>query len=125
MAGGSRLRVPAHTLRTKDGARGNRAPPGGRDAAEKELHAAGLLAPDGLAAAPTANRYSRKLNIPELPAYIAAALKTNAKAWQFFQSLSAKNRRDFVVWIRPSDLSLEIVGFSSRLNCSPPARSSD
>jgi uncharacterized protein YdeI (YjbR/CyaY-like superfamily) len=65
----------------------------------KELHAAGLLAPAGLAAAPTASRYSPKPKIPELPAYIAAALKTNPKAWKFFQALSPRNRRDFVVWI--------------------------
>ena len=65
----------------------------------KELQAAGLLAAPGLAAAPTANRYTPKPKIPELPAYIGAAFKTNPKAWKFFQGLSARNRRDFVVWI--------------------------
>jgi uncharacterized protein YdeI (YjbR/CyaY-like superfamily) len=65
----------------------------------KELQAAGLLAAAGLAAAPTANRYAQKTTIPELPAYIGTAFKTNPKAWQFFQALSARNRRDFVVWI--------------------------
>ncbi len=34
----------------------------------KELKAAGLLAAPGLAAAPTANRYAAKPEIPELPA---------------------------------------------------------
>lgn len=65
----------------------------------KELQNAGLLAAPGLAAAPTANRYAPKPKIPELPAYIGTALKTNPKAWTFFQTLSARNRRDFVVWI--------------------------
>jgi uncharacterized protein YdeI (YjbR/CyaY-like superfamily) len=65
----------------------------------KELQAAGLLAAPGLAAAPTANRYAPKPKIPELPAYIGTAFKTDRKAWTFFQTLSARNRRDFVVWI--------------------------
>jgi len=65
----------------------------------KDLQAAGLLAAAGLAAAPTANRYAQRPAIPELPAYIATAIKTNPKAWRFFQTLSARKRRDFVVWI--------------------------
>jgi uncharacterized protein YdeI (YjbR/CyaY-like superfamily) len=65
----------------------------------KELRAAGLLAAPGLAAAPTANRYAARPQIPELPAYIATAFRKNSNAWRFFQALSARNRRDFVVWI--------------------------
>jgi uncharacterized protein YdeI (YjbR/CyaY-like superfamily) len=65
----------------------------------RALHAAGLLAAPGLAAAPTANRYAPKPKIPKLPAYIATAFKTDPRAWNFFQGLSAGNRRDFVVWI--------------------------
>ncbi len=65
----------------------------------KELEAAGLLAAPGVAAAPTAKTYGAKPTIPELPAYVAKAFKANARAWRFFQSLSARNRRDFVVWI--------------------------
>jgi uncharacterized protein YdeI (YjbR/CyaY-like superfamily) len=65
----------------------------------KELQAAGLLAAPGLAAAPNANRYGPKPKIPEFPAYIGTAFKTTPKAWKFFQALSARNRRDFVVWI--------------------------
>lgn len=34
-----------------------------------------------------------------LPAYIAKALKGNAKAWTYFQSLAPTHRRHFVVWI--------------------------
>jgi uncharacterized protein YdeI (YjbR/CyaY-like superfamily) len=65
----------------------------------KELEAAGLLAPAGLGAAPTANRYAAHPPIPQLPAYVAKAIKTNVKAWQFFQQLAPTYRRDFVVWI--------------------------
>ena len=65
----------------------------------KALQAAGLLAVPRLAAAPTANRYAPKPRVPELPTYICTAFKTDAKAWTFFQALTARNRRDFVVWI--------------------------
>jgi uncharacterized protein YdeI (YjbR/CyaY-like superfamily) len=65
----------------------------------KELEAAGRLAPAGLAAAPTANRYAARPSVPVLPAYVARAFKTNAKAWQLFRQLAPTYRRDFVVWI--------------------------
>jgi uncharacterized protein YdeI (YjbR/CyaY-like superfamily) len=65
----------------------------------EELQAAGLLAEPGLRAAPTANRYASAPTDPELPAYIATAFETDPGAWTFFQSLSARNRRDFVLWI--------------------------
>ena len=65
----------------------------------EELKATGLLAAPGLAAAPTSNTYAPKPLIPELPAYIAQAFKTNSAAWRFFQTLPARSRRDFVVWI--------------------------
>src|SRR5262245_10218797 len=65
----------------------------------KELEAAGLLAPAGRAAAPTTNRYAARPTIPELPAYVAKAFKTNVKAWQFFQQLAPTYRRHFVMWI--------------------------
>ena len=64
-----------------------------------ELEAAGLLAPAGRAAAPTANRYTPKPMIPELPAYIATALKANPGVWAFFRQLPRRERRNFVVWI--------------------------
>jgi uncharacterized protein YdeI (YjbR/CyaY-like superfamily) len=64
-----------------------------------ELKAAGLLAAPGLAAAPTANSYAPRPSIPQLPAYIANAFKTNRAAWQHFQALAPTYRRDFVVWI--------------------------
>ena len=65
----------------------------------KQLKAGGRLAPPGLAAAPTANRYAPRPVIPELPAYIAKAFKTNRRAWQHFQALARTHRRNFVVWI--------------------------
>ncbi len=65
----------------------------------KELQAAGLLAAPGLEAAPTANRYAPKPKVPGLPKYIVTALRTDPKAWTCFQALSARNRRDYVVWI--------------------------
>jgi uncharacterized protein YdeI (YjbR/CyaY-like superfamily) len=65
----------------------------------KQLKAAGLLAAPGLAAAPTANSYAPHPPIPELPAYLANALKKNRRAWQHFQALAPTYRRDFVVWI--------------------------
>ena len=65
----------------------------------KRLRAAGLLAPPGLAAAPTANSYAPHAAIPELPAYIAKAVKANRRAWKHFQALARTYRRDLVVWI--------------------------
>jgi uncharacterized protein YdeI (YjbR/CyaY-like superfamily) len=64
-----------------------------------ELKAAGLLAPAGLAAPPTDNTYAPKPTIPELPAYIAKAIKASPDAWKFFTSLPPRERRNFVVWI--------------------------
>jgi uncharacterized protein YdeI (YjbR/CyaY-like superfamily) len=64
-----------------------------------DLKAARLLTEAGLAAAPTDNSYAAKPTIPDLPAYIAKALKTNPKAWRFFQELAPTYRRHFVVWI--------------------------
>jgi uncharacterized protein YdeI (YjbR/CyaY-like superfamily) len=64
-----------------------------------ELKAAGLIAAPGLAAAPTGTRYVPRPRIPQLPAYIAKAIKTDLKAWRHFQSLAPTYRRDFVVWI--------------------------
>jgi uncharacterized protein YdeI (YjbR/CyaY-like superfamily) len=64
-----------------------------------ELKAADELTEAGLAAAPTSNTYGPRPVIPQLPAYIAEALKANAKAWAFFKTLAPTYRRDFVVWI--------------------------
>jgi uncharacterized protein YdeI (YjbR/CyaY-like superfamily) len=65
----------------------------------QELKTAGLLTSVGLAAAPTNNTYEPRPAIPDLPVYIAKALKANSKAWEFFRELAPTYRRDFVVWI--------------------------
>ncbi len=65
----------------------------------QELRAAGLLTSAGLAAAPNQNTYGPRPVIPELPTYIAKAIKANATTWKVFRALSPRNRRDFVVWI--------------------------
>ena len=64
-----------------------------------ELKKAGLLAPPGLAAAPTGNRYAPHPPVPQLPGRIAKAFKANLRAWQHFQALAPTHRRNFVVWI--------------------------
>jgi uncharacterized protein YdeI (YjbR/CyaY-like superfamily) len=65
----------------------------------RELKAAGLLAPAGLAAAPTENTYAPLPAVPDLPDYIARALKRNREAWSFFQELAPSHRRQYVRWI--------------------------
>jgi len=64
-----------------------------------ELKAAGLLSSAGLATAPTENTYGPRPVIPDLPNYIAKAIKGDAEAWKFFRELAPRHRRDFVVWI--------------------------
>ena len=64
-----------------------------------ELETVGLLTPAGVAAAPTENRYAPKPSIPELPSYIAKAIKSDPEAWSFFQKLPRRERRNFVAWI--------------------------
>src|SRR5262245_45509179 len=59
-----------------------------------ELKAAGLLAAPGLESAPTERRYAPIPPIPELPAYVAKAFKTNAGAWRNFRALAPTYRRD-------------------------------
>lgn len=64
-----------------------------------ELKEKGQLAAPGVAAAPTGNSYAQRPAIPELPAYIAKALKASPKAWRVFQELAPSYRRHFVAWI--------------------------
>jgi uncharacterized protein YdeI (YjbR/CyaY-like superfamily) len=64
-----------------------------------ELKAAGRLTSAGLAAAPTNNTYAPRPTIPDLPDYIAKALRANAKAWEVFRGLAPTHRRHFVGWI--------------------------
>jgi uncharacterized protein YdeI (YjbR/CyaY-like superfamily) len=67
-----------------------------------ELQASGELTPAGLAAAPTANTYAPRPEIPELPDYIGEALRARPMAWRNFQALAPTHRRNFVVWIHMS-----------------------
>ena len=71
----------------------------------RELKAAGLLTSAGLEAAPTNNTYAPRPVIPDLPPYLAKALKANSKAWVFFRQLAPTYRRDFVVWIHTAKRS--------------------
>ncbi len=70
-----------------------------------ELKAAGLLTAAGLAAAPTDSRYPRRPAIPDLPAYLAKALRAKPQAWRFFQKLAPSYRRHFVAWIHTTKRS--------------------
>ena len=65
----------------------------------QELNAAGMLEAAGAAAAPTGNTYAPRPTIPQMPPYIAKALKANPKAWRFFQQLAPSYQRHFIVWI--------------------------
>lgn len=64
-----------------------------------ELQQNNQLAPAGLAAAPTENRYPALPPIPELPDYIAEAFSAHPQAWAYFETLTPSNRRTFVLWI--------------------------
>lgn len=68
-----------------------------------ELEKSGELEAPGRAASPktspTTNTYAARPVIPELPAYLATALKRDATAWTHFTRLAPSHRRNFVVWI--------------------------
>jgi len=64
-----------------------------------QLKREGLLQAAGLASAPTRNRYGQRPEIPELPEYLAQALRAHPKAWTFFQGLARTYQRPFVVWV--------------------------
>jgi uncharacterized protein YdeI (YjbR/CyaY-like superfamily) len=70
-----------------------------------ELKAAGELQHAGLAAAPTDNKYGPMPRVPQLPAYIAKALRANPEAWRFFQALGPSHRRQYVAWIHTAKLA--------------------
>ena len=64
-----------------------------------ELKSEGLLAEAGRAAAPTDKRYAPRPEIPEMPAYFAAAMKANPRARAFLLTLPRTERRRFVGWV--------------------------
>ena len=66
----------------------------------RELKAAGLLAPARLAQAPNARTsVPPRVVIPEMPAYLAKALRAKPTVWQAFQSLAPSHRREYVTWV--------------------------
>lgn len=64
-----------------------------------ELQADGSLAPAGRAAAPTGAPDATPPEVPELPDYIARALRRNRRAWSAFQGLSPRERTRYIAWI--------------------------
>jgi uncharacterized protein YdeI (YjbR/CyaY-like superfamily) len=64
-----------------------------------KMKRAGLLAPAGIAATPVGSQKASPPNIPDLPAYIAKALKADANAWERFRALAPSHRREYVAWI--------------------------
>src|SRR6185503_5310170 len=67
----------------------------------QELKAAGRLAAPGLAASPAGKAIARppSMEFPELPGYIARALKTRPEVWATFKALAPSHRREYVGWI--------------------------
>jgi uncharacterized protein YdeI (YjbR/CyaY-like superfamily) len=67
-----------------------------------ELDAAGALAPAGRAASPEGARLAKppsRVDLRELPDYVATALARNRKAKSFFESLPPNEKRRMVGWI--------------------------
>jgi uncharacterized protein YdeI (YjbR/CyaY-like superfamily) len=59
----------------------------------------GQLMPAGLARPPTERSYAPKPSIPEMPRYIAQALKKHPRALRNFEALPPSHRRHFMGWI--------------------------
>jgi uncharacterized protein YdeI (YjbR/CyaY-like superfamily) len=60
----------------------------------------GLLAAAGIERAPTSRSGDApRPSLTRLPAYIEDALKTDARAWEFFQQLAPSHRRAYIGWI--------------------------
>ena len=68
-----------------------------------ELKVDGRLKPPGIERPPTDRTYGPRpprLPLPaELPAYIQAGLKSNAKARRHFEALAPSHRRRYIAWI--------------------------
>jgi len=68
-----------------------------------ELKAGGRLKPAGIERPPTHRTYdpppSRRPMPKRLPAYIQAALKSNARASRHFEALAPSQRRQYLAWI--------------------------
>jgi hypothetical protein len=89
-----------------------------------ELNSAGLLKPAGLAAAPTANKYAAKPRIPELPAYIAKAIKLIQKRGASFKSSRGPSAATLSSGSTSQNVRrLGSGAFANRQRCSRRARS--
>ncbi len=70
-----------------------------------DLASRGLLAEPGLQRAPTSHSSqatspeAARPSPPALPSYIESALKTNPRAWQYFEQLAPSYRRAYIGWI--------------------------
>jgi uncharacterized protein YdeI (YjbR/CyaY-like superfamily) len=64
-----------------------------------ELKAAKRLAPPGLARSPEGRPVVDGPKTDVLPAYIERAIRKDAKAWPFFESLAPSHRRLYINWI--------------------------
>ncbi len=65
-----------------------------------DLEARGLLARPGLERAPTGrNGDAPRPSVSLVPSYIEERLKTNPRAWGFFEKLAPSYRRAFIAWI--------------------------
>ncbi|HEY0285202.1 MAG TPA: YdeI/OmpD-associated family protein, partial [Vicinamibacterales bacterium] len=64
-----------------------------------ELKAAKKLAAPGLARSPEGRPVVDMARPDKVPAYIETALKQNARAWKFFESLAPSHRRMYLAWI--------------------------
>lgn len=87
-----------------------------------ELEAEGRLKPPGIERPPTDRGYGprppRRPLPAKLPAYIQAALRRNAKAARYYESLAPEQRRRYVAWIesaRREDTKLRRLKEAMRL----------
>lgn len=64
-----------------------------------ELKAAQRLAPPGLARSPEGRPVVDMARPDKVPTYIEKAVKVDAQAWEFFESLAPSHRRQYVNWI--------------------------
>jgi uncharacterized protein YdeI (YjbR/CyaY-like superfamily) len=64
------------------------------------LKSAGLLAPAGLKCPPTdRDGDAPRPSITSLPSYMEQALRANARAWEFFETLAPSCRRAYIGWV--------------------------
>ncbi len=64
------------------------------------LASRGLLAEPGLQRAPTTRSGDApRPSLSKIPSYITKALKTDPRAWQFFEQLAPSHQRAYIAWI--------------------------